>query len=72
MPKNKTSYSEKWVKETPYIKKSTKGDHFAFCIRCRVDVDISNKGIGDVKAHAGTLKHQRNERSVNSSLEIDR
>ena len=37
-------------------KKSAKGNNYAYCTLC--DIDISNKGKGDFIKHTETVKHK--------------
>ena len=56
MVKFNCSYSKEW----PCIKASSKGENFAFCVACQVDISIGSGGKDDVRKHVKSAKHTAN------------
>lgn len=66
--KKKTKYQQKFKEEYssrfPEIKKSRKGEAYAFCSRCNTDFCISHGGAYDIKRHTNSAAHKSNVNSV--------
>lgn len=60
MSKRKCVYREQFSTDYPGIKKSRKGENFAFCEYCSTDVSIANAGVLAVKQHFEKQVHKNN------------
>ena len=65
--KNRTKYSDELKKQFSFISKysSSISDHqYKFhCNVCNLDLSCASSGVNDVKTHADTPNHKRNEQS---------
>lgn len=52
-----TKYNKVWETEFDFIREVTTDKHSAKCIICSKVFKISGSGIGQIKIHASTLKH---------------
>ncbi|KAJ8049985.1 Zinc finger BED domain-containing protein 5 [Holothuria leucospilota] len=64
--KYKDAYSAEW----PVIRKSQKGDTYAFCTSCTMDFSVSHGGRNDCLKHVSTDRHRRNSASITSNSKI--
>lgn len=53
------SFNAAWSVEFPWVKKSSKSIHHAFCSSCNVDFSIAHSGKYDVKQHALGVNHKK-------------
>lgn len=51
----------------PFIKRSRKGERYAFCSLCCCDVNISHAGRRDILLHVNTKKHKDSAKLVDSN-----
>ena len=51
-------YREEYSKEWPCIRKSKKGELFAFCVVCSCDISVKSGGRNDIFRHIGSEKHR--------------
>ena len=49
--RRKQSYCDSYAETFTFIKKSTKGEHHAYCKSCNCDISISAGGANDIKRH---------------------
>uniref|UniRef100_A0A915IIB5 BED-type domain-containing protein n=1 Tax=Romanomermis culicivorax TaxID=13658 RepID=A0A915IIB5_ROMCU len=68
--KRKNLYREEYSKDFDGIKKSRKGDTFAFCSYCSSDIDIGSTGALAISRHCSTKLHEENSKSKKSTAEI--
>ena len=68
--KRKTVYREEYSKDFDGIKKSRKGETFAFCSYCSSDIDIGSTGAPAIARHCGTKIHDENAKSKKSTADI--
>lgn len=67
MPKRKTCFNLSWCQEHRFIGKSHRGELYAFCKLCRIDIDVSSRGKGAIDRHASTDRHRENASSAGQS-----
>ena len=61
-------YKQEYKERFPFIRASTKGEEYAYCIYCRQDLKISGGGANDIMRHLSNKKHKDNEQAeVNAS-----
>lgn len=63
-------FREQYSVEFPYIKKSEKGDLFAYCTTCRCDINIAHGGKTDITVHSRSAKHLTNVKCREESQKI--
>lgn len=68
-----TKFSSSHSKEFPCFKASHKGETFAFCTACNVDISIGSGGKDDLNRHVQSVKHTNayKEKSSGSSQSIN-
>ena len=67
------SYQSSWEKEEGFkgwVKKSTKGNSYAFCTFCGKDIKICCGGANDLLRHSATALHQGSAKTVNTTPNI--
>lgn len=64
------SYKISYSNEYPFLKKSNKSDHHAFCTECGVDFSVAHAGKGDIINHVRSKKHNENSRSKAQTSKI--
>ena len=74
-PRKKTNkylckFNEKMTQEHSDIRRSKKGETFAFCVTCHMDISVGNRGKTDVKKRVGNPTHKKNARTVQSATYI--
>ena len=68
--KHFVSFNEEWATKYNCVKKSRKGERFAFCTTCADDFGIGDGEQNDIKRHTETPKHKSNVRSLKSSRSL--
>ncbi|KAJ8017873.1 hypothetical protein HOLleu_44459 [Holothuria leucospilota] len=63
-------YKDAYIAEWPVIRKSQKGDTYAFCTSCTMDFSVSHGGRNDCLKHVSTDRHRRNSASITSNSKI--
>ncbi|KAG1682401.1 CCR4-NOT transcription complex subunit 4 [Nymphon striatum] len=54
----------------PFISKSSKGEHYAFCTPCRRDISISHGGRHDIVTHAKTSLHKESVDNLSKTSKL--
>ena len=49
---------DSWCDKFNFIRKSSKGDTFALCRVCRIDINVGHGGENDINRHIATSKHK--------------
>ena len=62
--RRKQSYCDSYAETFTFIKKSTKGEHHAYCKSCNCDISISAGGANDIKRHMNNDKHKKNAEAL--------
>ena len=62
--RRKQSYCDSYAETFTFIKKSTKGEHHAYCKSCDCDISISAGGANDIKRHMNNEKHKKNAKAL--------
>ncbi|ESN91594.1 hypothetical protein HELRODRAFT_165647 [Helobdella robusta] len=70
MAKRKSVYREQFSTDFPGIKKSKKGENYAFCEYCSTDVSIANAGVSSIKQHFEKEVHKNNVKIKKSTVGI--
>ncbi|ESN94785.1 hypothetical protein HELRODRAFT_180127 [Helobdella robusta] len=70
MSKRKSVYREQFSTYFPGIKKSKKGENYAFCEYCLTDVSIANAGVSSIKQHFEKEVHKNNVKIKKSTVGI--
>lgn len=65
------SFKESYSTDFSFIKKSSKGESYSYCIICKVDFSISHGGRNDITAHASRDKHKSNYSAMENSRKLD-
>ena len=52
-------FNPAWSEEFPWVKKSSKSVHHAFCSSCTIDFSIAHSGKYDIKQHAVGQNHKK-------------
>ena len=53
----KQKFIDEYTEKFPFVRKSLKGDTYAFCNVCRVDISVACGGSNDIKRHSEKKKH---------------
>ena len=51
-------FKDSWCDKFNFIRKSSKGDTFAFCRVCRIDINVGHEGENDINRHIATSKYK--------------
>lgn len=70
--KRKCLYREDFASNFEGIKKSRKGNNFAFCLYCSVDIDIGFTGSTAISRHCDASVHKENVKVKKSTNEISK
>ena len=62
--RRKQSYCDSYAETFTFIKKSTKGEHHAYCKSCSCDISISAGSANDIKRHMNNDKHKKNAEAL--------
>ena len=66
-PKYQSKFQASWSSDHPWVKKSTKGEHFAFCSFCCDDLSVSHGGLTDITRHSSSDKHNKAEKTAKAA-----
>lgn len=66
----KQSYKDSYAKEFDFIRKSDKGEDYAFCSACVCDISIGHGGRCDIAVHAKTAKHELAYKKMKTTSKI--
>jgi len=55
------TFKNEYQQQFKCIKRSSKGDQYAYCKYCRQDIKIAHGGAHDLQKHLQKLKHKENE-----------
>ena len=64
------SFNEEWATKQNFVKKSHKGERFAFCTTYVNNFGIRYGGENDIKRHLETPKHKSNVTSLKSNRSL--
>ncbi|KAJ8025846.1 hypothetical protein HOLleu_33517 [Holothuria leucospilota] len=64
-------FKEEYHKEWPCVRRSSKGEFYAFCTICSTDVSVKNGGRNDVMRHVASDKHRNTVKERSSTRGID-
>jgi len=69
-PKRKNLYNTDYEKEFSNIKRSKKGDEYAYCAVCNDDINLISIGKAALTQHHRTDKHKKSASAANRSQSI--
>ncbi|KAI1701870.1 hypothetical protein DdX_15815 [Ditylenchus destructor] len=69
-PKRVSKFEDKYSTEFSGIKRSKKGDEYAFCTLCQDDISLVSIGKGAISIHQQRIKHQKASKAANTSKAI--
>ena len=51
-------YKQTWDKNHPFLRRSHKGDEYAKCNFCKIDISVAREGKNDVTKHVTSENHK--------------
>ncbi|KAG8590542.1 hypothetical protein GDO81_006790 [Engystomops pustulosus] len=68
--KRLSHFKDAWMKEHPFLKKSRRGNSFAFCELCAADFSVGHGGYNDITRHIATDKHGGSAKAMAQSKTV--
>ena len=62
-----STFKDEWRTTYSWVKKSAKGDGFAFCAVCNVNISVSHGGKNDITKHSKTVVHTANAQAAKTT-----
>lgn len=64
------SFKDEWRSTYSWVKRSVKGDGYAFCVVCNVNISISHGGKNDLTKHQKTVTHIASAEAAKSTPKV--
>ena len=65
-----SSFKDEWRSTYWWVKRSVKGDGYAFCVVCNVNINVSHGGKNDLTKHQKTMSHTANAQAAKSTQKV--